>query len=377
MREKLTSAGMERKYQDQLLQNYEFYKSAFELSKDPKIVLEDCNIIKFNPVTLDFFNCDDPDKLFNHKFSEFLSEGVGNGFIKTNCAGNIFAEIELKTCTGQIVLASINFDTISKNGIERTIVTIHDISERVQARKNLEDSNEFIFKVMENLPIGIAVKSIDHKAVKYMNHNFHETMGWPKEITGDFEVWFEKAFPNVGDAERVKKLIMDSLKEKDIAHWEMVKIKDEDGNDRLLDITMFLMEGQDSMITMVTNVTQEVKDRAWLKVKSEAVKALPNSIVITDVEGKILWVNPAFTKIYGYTKDEVEGQTPRILKSGEHDEIFYKDLWATITTGNTWHGQIVNKHKDGSEIIDNQTITPVRAGGAEITHFVAVKNLAE
>lgn len=368
----------ETKFEEQLLQNYEFYKSAFELSKDPKLVLEDCTIVRFNPITMSFFECDDPSVLFQHKLAEFLPNDLAeNGIIKNKCEGNVIIETKILTCKNKLVPVTINFDTISKNGKMRTIATIHDISEIIEARKNLEEGQEFIYKVMDNLPIGIGVKSIDHRTLKYMNENFCKIWGWSKDIVSNFDLFFDKAYPKPGEAEHIKTMVLKALEKENFAHWEMVKIQDESGNDRVIDITMFLLPDQDSMVTMVQNVTQEVKDRAWLKVKSEAVKALPHGIIITDKDGIILWANPAFVKEYGWELSEIKGHTPRVLKSDKHNTEFYSNIWDTILSGKVWKGKILNKRKDGTIIEDRQIITPVRVGGAEITHFVAVKNLTE
>lgn len=368
----------EKKFEDQLLQNYEFYKSAFELSKDPKLVLEDCVIIRFNPATLNFFECDDPDALYMHKLNEFFVGEINPpNVLSEQCDGNVFIETDIRTCSGKIIPVAINFDTISKNIKQQTIVTIKDISEKISSIKKLKESNEFIYKVMDNLPLGIGVKTIDHHTIKYMNENFCKIWGWPKEVVADFNKFFDSAYPSPGEAEKIKNMVLESLTKNKLVRWDIVKIKDQEDQDRLLDITMFLMEEQDNMITMVQNVTQEVKDRAWLKVKSEAIKALPNGVVITDIEGKIIWANPAFTREYGYELAEIKGQTPRILKSGTHDKEFYEDMWSTILQGKVWKGKVVNKRKDGSIFDDLQLISPVRSGGAEITHFIAIKNLTE
>jgi PAS domain S-box-containing protein len=374
MKEKLTSAGMERKYQDQLLQNYEFYKSAFELAKDPKLVLEDCNVIRFNPITLKFFDCDDPDKLFNHSFAEFLPQGIDNEYIKNNCAGNIFAEMELKTCMDRFITVSINFDTISRNGIERTIVTIHDISERVKTRKELEDSYEFINTLIEHLPIGIAVKSIKTLEPKFSNESFSKILGYSKEIATNLEKFIELAFPDPEAEKTMRKNILDELGEKKYTAGVGNHI-DQDGKKRYIDYTMFLMEEQDNMVTMARNVTQEVKDKIWLDVKSKIVKTIPHPVMITDKEGSILWTNPAFYTTYEFSKEEIIGNTPRVIKSEKHDKEFYTQLWETISSGKVWKGEIINKKKDGTEIIDHQVICPIRADDKEITHYIAIKNL--
>jgi len=372
------SIDSEQRFEEQLLQNFEFYKSAFELSKDPKLVLENCVIIRFNPVTMGFFECDDPHLIHMHKFSEFLTKELAETEnLKEKCEGNVEVETELKTCSGNWVPVNINFDTIGQNGKQRTIVTVHDISERKAAHKKLEESNEFIFQIMENMPIGLGVKSISKGETKYLNSNFSNIIGWPLDVAQDFDKFFESAYPDPEESKRVKTLVMNTIKKKGFAHWDLVQIKDSKGKERLLDITMFAIEEQDSIITMISNVTQEIKDRAWLKVKSEAIKAIPNSVVITKIDGEILWVNPAFTRIYGYTLDEVKGQTPRILKSGKHDDKFYKDMWDHIISDKIWKGRLFNKKKDGTIFEDIQIISPVKATGTEITHFVAIKNLTE
>ncbi|MBI3942848.1 MAG: diguanylate cyclase [Chloroflexi bacterium] len=104
-----------------------------------------------------------------------------------------------------------------------------------------------------------------------------------------------------------------------------------------------------------------------------ALEAAANAIVMTDNGGTITWVNPAFTRLTGYSGREVIGQNPRLLRSGMHDQPLYKNLWDTITAGKVWHGEMTNRRKDGSFYTEEQTITPVRNTQGEITHFIAIK----
>jgi PAS domain S-box-containing protein len=104
-----------------------------------------------------------------------------------------------------------------------------------------------------------------------------------------------------------------------------------------------------------------------------ALEAVANGVVITDAQGIILWVNAAFTRMTGYAPGEVIGKSPRVLKSGEHLPAFYQELWSTITSGNSWIGEMTNRRKDGSIYVEEQTITPVRDAGGKVSHFIAVK----
>ncbi|MGA2244087.1 MAG: PAS domain S-box protein [Verrucomicrobiota bacterium] len=122
-----------------------------------------------------------------------------------------------------------------------------------------------------------------------------------------------------------------------------------------------------------TDITELRRAEEQLNLLSTAVESVANGIVITDRYGKILWVNPAFTSLTGYSRTEAVGQNPRLLKSGQNPREFYRRMWTTLLNGDPWHGELVNRYKDGSLYQEEMTITPVKLGGADITHFVAIK----
>ncbi|RME40650.1 MAG: PAS domain S-box protein, partial [Deltaproteobacteria bacterium] len=107
-----------------------------------------------------------------------------------------------------------------------------------------------------------------------------------------------------------------------------------------------------------------------LRKLSSAVEFSGGSIMITDRDGTIEYVNPAFTKISGYDASDAIGKTPRILKSGEQDQAFYEQMWNTIMEGNIWHGKVIDKRKDGTLFPAMLTIAPIRDANGVITHFV-------
>lgn len=114
-------------------------------------------------------------------------------------------------------------------------------------------------------------------------------------------------------------------------------------------------------------------DQEQIRLRTAALEAAANGMVITDTKGRIQWVNPAFTRLTGYSAAEALGQNPRILKSGVHSQPFYKRMWDTILSGQIWAGEVYNRRKDGSIYPEEMTITPIRSPEGEITHFVAVK----
>jgi len=110
-----------------------------------------------------------------------------------------------------------------------------------------------------------------------------------------------------------------------------------------------------------------------LRILSLAVKQSPVSIVVTDKEGSIEYVNPRFCQVTGYGMDELLGKNPRVLKSGNLLPSFYRELWDTILSGKRWVGTFVNKKKDGSEYVEDAAIAPILRDDGAITHFVGVK----
>jgi PAS domain S-box-containing protein len=105
-----------------------------------------------------------------------------------------------------------------------------------------------------------------------------------------------------------------------------------------------------------------------------AIDQAADVVVITDISGNIQYVNPAFERQTGYSRAEAIGANPGTLKSGRHDDAFYKNMWETINSGHIWNGRLFNKRKDGSLFEEEMTISPVKDAGGAITNFVAVKH---
>ncbi len=121
----------------------------------------------------------------------------------------------------------------------------------------------------------------------------------------------------------------------------------------------------------ITSQKMVEKDRQRL---NSAIEQSDEIVMICDTEGRIEYVNPAFEKTTGYKPTEVIGRKPSILKSGEHPDAFYADMWHTISSGRTWHGRMKNRCKDGSYFLEEATISPVTDHDGIIVNFVAVKH---
>lgn len=127
-------------------------------------------------------------------------------------------------------------------------------------------------------------------------------------------------------------------------------------------------------ITILTDITDQKLAQAQIFLQAAALEAARNGIVITNPKGIILWVNPAFSALTGYSLEEAIGNNPRILKSNKQSDEYYRELWQTISAGKVWHGELINRRKDGIEYYEEMTITPlIQQPEGKITNFIAIK----
>ncbi len=149
----------------------------------------------------------------------------------------------------------------------------------------------------------------------------------------------------------------------------------QDGTTYPVEVSLSLItHGREYVVATVRDISERKRHEDRLALLNTALLAAPNSVVITDERGTIEWANPAFIQLTGYTSAEIVGQNPRVLKSGRHPPEYYAELWRTITSGRNWHGELINKRKDGSIYLEDATIAPVRDADGVIRHFVAIKH---
>jgi PAS domain S-box-containing protein len=131
--------------------------------------------------------------------------------------------------------------------------------------------------------------------------------------------------------------------------------------------------GARGVVVTHLDISQRKKAEQSLRQLSLAVEQSPESIVITNLEPRIEYVNAAFVRATGYSFEEVIGQNPNILQSGHTPPERYAEMWQALSAGRTWKGEFYNKRKDGSEYVEFAIVTPIRQPDGQITHYVAVK----
>ena len=130
--------------------------------------------------------------------------------------------------------------------------------------------------------------------------------------------------------------------------------------------------GRPALLVFARDVTHVTEAADTMRKLTAMVEHTTDAVVVTDREGRIDYVNAAFEALTGYSKDEVLGKNPRILKSGRQDQAFYTNLWDTILAGQVFRGVLVNRKKNGELYDEEKTITPLRDWDGRITHFVSI-----
>ncbi|MCA9933222.1 MAG: GAF domain-containing protein [Ardenticatenaceae bacterium] len=249
--------------------------------------------------------------------------------------------------------------------------TGQDITERYLAEQALRHAQEEYESLFVNAADAIEV--LDSKGIIVnCNPGFAKILGYErdeligKHITEFFTPESKALFPKIFSV-----LLAEGSAEREI------QFVNKEGQIRYVHRRAQLLRGEDGtpqgVVAYSRDVTEGKEAEELLNLQRAALEAAVDGIAITDRRGTIQWINPAFTRLTQYTYEEALGNNPRVLKSGAHGEAFYKNMWGTLTKGETWQGEIVNRRKDGVLYPEEMSITPVSVTGEETTHYVAIK----
>ena len=133
-------------------------------------------------------------------------------------------------------------------------------------------------------------------------------------------------------------------------------------------------DGVERVTIVIEDITDRTERERSLRAFREAIEQAGHSMYLTDTDGTIEYVNPAFEEMTGYSADRAVGETPHILNSGEHDDEFFADLWSTIESGDVWTGEVTNERQSGERYVVNQTIAPITDENGTIERYVAVND---
>jgi len=253
----------------------------------------------------------------------------------------------------------------------QTIGQILDITERKRAEEALRRSRERYYSLFNGVPIGLYRTTPDGKILD-ANQALVDMLGYPtRELLLAANTTDLYVDPNERQQEQTL------LKQEGLTLDFKTRLRRRDGRIIWTRDRARLVRTEDGAVQYfegsLEDITTQVQAEEERARQAAVIEQAGESIVITDLAGTMIYVNPFFEKLTGYSVTEAVGQNPRILKSGYQDEAFYQNLWDTITSGRVWHGVFVNKRKDQSLYYERATIFPVRNSQGMISYYAAVK----
>ena len=251
---------------------------------------------------------------------------------------------------------------------------IQDITERKRHMETIQNERQLLRTLIDNLPVTIYVKDSNGRKL-VANKTDLEVIGkeTEEEVLGktDLEIFTDE----IGQRGYQDDLKIIQSREPVINREEI--FIDKNGSQRwLLTSKVPIIDQQGNTTGLVgigRDITEMKKATETIHKLSRSVEQSSSMVLITDKTGLIEYVNPKFSEITGYTREEVIGQNTRILKSGMMPDEFYKILWETITSGEAWRGEIYNRKKNGELNWEWTIITPLRNENGEITNYIATK----
>jgi len=249
-----------------------------------------------------------------------------------------------------------------------------DITQRKQAEAELRSKTAFLEAQANSTIDGLLV--VDRNGRRLLaNERFAELLSIPPELMADFDDrrMLDYAMSLMKDPESFRAKVDYLYRHPTDTSRDEIQLKNGAILDRYSAPVVDKNGTHYGRIWNFRDITEQKRNQEALQQLSLAVEQSPTSVVITDPQGNISYVNRKFTECTGYSLQEVLGQNPRVLNARQCPAELYRDLWSTITQGRVWHGEFCNKKKNGEIYWESATITPMTNPGGEITHFLAVK----
>jgi PAS domain S-box-containing protein len=296
-------------------------------------------------------------------------ERLWAGDIKTSTIEKLYIRKD-----GSRVSASLTATVVRDNSGSPLyfIGAILDTSETKRAEEALRESEERFRIIFEQAAVGIARISLEGNWLM-VNQRLCELLGYSQAEL------LARTFQEVTSTDLDINLmgITALLAGGQESYMLETRYPRKDGSLAQLQVSVSLARdasgNPESFLSVIEDITARKQSEEDLIRLATAVEQAAESIVITDTNGVVRYVNPAFECTTGYSREEIIGQNPSILKGGKHDSAFYANLWETIKSGAVWTGHFTNRKKDGSIYEEEATISPVRDASGTIVNFVAVK----
>ena len=271
---------------------------------------------------------------------------------------------------GSMYPAEVHLNAV-KLGDRRCILPIaYDITDRKRAAEALAVSEHQHRTLFENAPEAILVQT--EGRVVYLNEACARLFGADSRERLVGQPVLDRFHPGFRDILRERIRVLNEEHQPVGLSEEIVITLAGDPVPVEVSAVPFEYEGRPGALVFIRDIRVRKQAESERERLLSAIEQSREIVVITDPRGNIQYVNPGFEAATGYRRDEVIGGNPRLLKSGNQDEAFYRGLWETISGGETWHGRFINRRKDGALYSEDKTISPVCDAGGHIVNYVAV-----
>jgi len=251
------------------------------------------------------------------------------------------------------------------------VTVVRDITVRKRQEEALRTSEYRFRRLMEVGIIGVRIANLRGETVE-ANNAFLQMLGYTHADLEAGQLHQNAITPATPSSQHA--LLMTQVRETGSFGPTEAEYAHRDGHPVPVLIGGALLEGeQPTIISFALDISEQRKREDELRRLWRAIEQSPASVIITDANGLIEYVNPKFTLVTGYASGEVIGKNPRILKSGQHTAEFYRQMWQTMMDGQEWHGELCNRAKNGRLFWEAASISPVRNGRGEVTHYIGVK----
>ena len=333
-------------------------------------------ILLTSPITTKMFGYD-PQDVLNHSIFEYL-DSQDYAKARENIAKVMLgiprdsAEYKAKRADGSTFDIEINAELVCDSaGLPFQIVFVtRDITKRKQADEKQRESERQYRFVVETAQEGILVAQ--NGFLKFVNPILTKMTGYSEEELYSIP-FLEFIYSN--DRDLVKDNYLKRVAGSDVDQRYHLRLLRKDKSLLWVELSGIKIEweGQPATLNFITDITGRKQAEEQIIKLAKAIDQSPASIVITDINGDIEFVNPKFCELSGYTIKEAIGNNPRLLKSGQTTQEYYQNLWKTILSGKEWHGEFYNKKKNGEFYWEMASISPIINVKGEITNFIAVK----